>query len=79
MRRSTLRSARRPTITRPSTSWATGSIPTAWAADGTIEAFELDGDGPFLVAVQWHPEAGDDPSLFRALVTAARARTPAPA
>jgi len=58
-----------------------GLVPTAWAADGTIEAFELDagGDGPFVLAVQWHPEAGDDPSLFRALVNAALARTPAPA
>jgi putative glutamine amidotransferase len=56
-----------------------GLVPTAWAADGTIEAFEVDDDGSFIVAVQWHPEAGDDPSLFRALVAAARARTPAPA
>lgn len=58
-----------------------GLVPTAWAADGTIEAFELDAgaDGSFLVAVQWHPEAGDDPSLFRALVAAARRRVPAPA
>ena len=58
-----------------------GLVPTAWAGDGTVEAFELDGgaDGSFLVAVQWHPEAGDDPSLFRALVSAALARSPAPA
>ena len=27
----------------------------------------------FLLAVQWHPEAGDDPRLFQALVAAARA------
>lgn len=26
---------------------------------------------PFMVAVQWHPEAGDDPSLFTALIAAA--------
>jgi hypothetical protein len=26
----------------------------------------------FAVAVQWHPEDGDDPRLFRALVAAAR-------
>jgi putative glutamine amidotransferase len=50
-----------------------GLTATAWAADGTIEAFEADG-GPFVVAVQWHPEAGDDPSLFRALIAAARSR-----
>ena len=56
-----------------------GLVPTAWAADGTIEAFELDDDGSFVVAVQWHPEAGDDPSLFRALVAAALGRTPVPA
>ncbi len=58
-----------------------GLLPTAWAEDGTVEAFELDpaGDGSFVVAVQWHPEAGDDPSLFRALVAAARDRAPAPA
>lgn len=58
-----------------------GLVRTAWAPDGTIEAFELDAgpDGPFMVAVQWHPEAGDDLSLFRALVSAALAGTPAPA
>jgi len=56
-----------------------GLTATAWAGDGTIEAFEpVDADA-FLVAVQWHPEASDDGSLFRALVGAARARTPAPA
>jgi putative glutamine amidotransferase len=55
-----------------------GLTATAWAADGTIEAFEADGE-QFLVAVQWHPEAGDDPALFRALVEAARAHAPAAA
>jgi putative glutamine amidotransferase len=49
-----------------------GLTATAWAEDGTIEAVETDPAGPFLLAVQWHPEAGDDPSLFRALVAAAR-------
>jgi putative glutamine amidotransferase len=54
-----------------------GLVATAWAADGTIEAMELDpAQHPFAVAVQWHPEAGDDPSLFRAL-TAAAARNAA--
>ncbi len=52
---------------------------TAWAADGTIEAFEADDADGFLMAVQWHPEAGDDPSLFRAFVSAARDRAPAAA
>ncbi len=56
-----------------------GLTATAWAEDGTIEAFETDPAGPFLLAVQWHPEAGDDPSLFRALVAAAREHAAAPA
>ena len=47
-----------------------GLVATAWADDGTIEAVE-DPAKRFLVGVQWHPEAGDDPSLFRALVKAA--------
>jgi putative glutamine amidotransferase len=29
------------------------------------------GGGQFMIAVQWHPEAGDDASLFTALVAAA--------
>jgi putative glutamine amidotransferase len=56
-----------------------GLTATAWAADGTIEAFEADGGDQLLVAVQWHPEAGDDPTLFAALVEAARAHAPAAA
>jgi putative glutamine amidotransferase len=47
-----------------------GLVPTAWAPDGTVEAIEL--DAPFAVGVQWHPEAGDDPALFLALIAAAR-------
>ena len=50
---------------------------TAWAPDGTLEALE-DPDLPFCLGVQWHPEAGDDPALFDALVAAARAASPAP-
>ncbi len=50
-----------------------GLVPTAWADDGTIEAFELDQAGhPFALAVQWHPEASIELSLFHALVAAAR-------
>ena len=51
-----------------------GLTATAWAADGIIEAAELtDGEHhPFVLAVQWHPEAGDDPRLFQALVAAAQ-------
>jgi putative glutamine amidotransferase len=48
-----------------------GLVATAWATDGIIEAAELDpARHPFAVAVQWHPEAGQDLSLFRALATA---------
>ncbi len=42
---------------------------TAWAHDGTIEGVE-DPARRFVVAVQWHPEVGEDPSLFDALVAA---------
>jgi putative glutamine amidotransferase len=57
---------------------APGLKVVAKAADGTIEAFEKR-DHPWLVAVQWHPEAtaAGDPAqqrLFDALVTAAGAR-----
>jgi putative glutamine amidotransferase len=39
----------------------------AWADDGTVEALE-DPDKRFAVGVLWHPEAGEDFTLFRALV-----------
>jgi putative glutamine amidotransferase len=52
-----------------------GLTATAWATDGVIEAVELGpvtpGQHPFVLAVQWHPEVGDDPGLFQALVAAA--------
>jgi putative glutamine amidotransferase len=54
-----------------------GLVATAWTDDGIIEAVELAPSGertatvPFMMAVQWHPEAGDDPSLFAALIAAA--------
>jgi putative glutamine amidotransferase len=48
-----------------------GLVATAWADDGTVEAVELAQPASFMVAVQWHPEAGDDPSLFDALIAAA--------
>lgn len=55
-----------------------GLSATAWTADGTVEAVELDPrEHRFVVAVQWHPEAGDDLSLFRALAAAAAVKTPA--
>jgi putative glutamine amidotransferase len=46
-----------------------GLVATAWAEDGTVEAVEL--DGVFAIGVQWHPEAGNDPAIFRALIDAA--------
>jgi putative glutamine amidotransferase len=47
--------------------------PSAWHADGTLEAME-DPTSGFRLAVQWHPEAGDDGRLFDALVAAAADR-----
>jgi len=41
------------------------------ADDDTIEAVEVPGKR-FAVGVLWHPEAGEDPRLFDALVSAAR-------
>jgi putative glutamine amidotransferase len=59
-----------------------GLTATAWAADGVIEAVELGrvtpGQHPFVLAVQWHPEVGQDPSLFRALVAAATSSASSP-
>lgn len=52
----------------------TGLVATAWTDDGVIEAAEFGEPRPFAIAVQWHPEAGDDPSLFHALIAAAVAR-----
>jgi putative glutamine amidotransferase len=51
-----------------------GFTATAWAQDGTIEAFErTDGVGhPFFLGVQWHPEASEELGLFQGLVEAAR-------
>jgi putative glutamine amidotransferase len=43
---------------------------TGWAHDDTIEVVE-DPTQRFCVGVLWHPEAGDDPRLFEALVAAA--------
>jgi len=51
-----------------------GLVAVGWAADGTIEAAELPGDG-FVLGVQWHPEQSpDDIRLFEALVNAAKER-----
>jgi putative glutamine amidotransferase len=43
---------------------------TAWSDDGLLEAFE-DTGASFRLGVQWHPEVGQDPRLFLALVEAA--------
>jgi putative glutamine amidotransferase len=63
-----------------------GLVATAWTDDGIIEAAELaladsapaesagSTPAPFMVAVQWHPEVGEDPSLFKALIAAAGER-----
>ncbi|MEU2685310.1 gamma-glutamyl-gamma-aminobutyrate hydrolase family protein [Streptomyces hygroscopicus] len=49
-----------------------GLIPSAHATDdGTVEAVELPGAEAFVLGVQWHPEAGDDVRVMRALVAAA--------
>ena len=42
----------------------TGLVPVAWSGDGLVEALELPPGGPWLVAVQWHPEANaaDEPA-----------------
>jgi putative glutamine amidotransferase len=47
-----------------------------------VEAVEFtaasaDGAG-FAIGVQWHPEEGEDPRLFRALIDAARRRSRVP-
>ena len=49
-----------------------GLVESAWAEDGTLEAIE-DPAKRFAVGVLWHPEAGEDGALFRALVEEARA------
>jgi putative glutamine amidotransferase len=61
-----------------------GLVPVAWAEDGIVEAAEFApraNDSAFMLAVQWHPEAGDDPALFDGLIAAARqyTREPEPA
>jgi len=48
-------------------------VVAATAEDGTVEAVERPGE-QFVLGVQWHPEAGTDGRLFRALVAAAGRR-----
>lgn len=47
-----------------------GLIPSAHAADGTVEAIELP-DPHWVLGVQWHPEMATDLRVVRALVAAA--------
>lgn len=47
-----------------------GLVPSAHAADGTVEAVELP-SARWVLGVQWHPEMGEDVRVMRALVTAA--------
>ncbi|MGV9452706.1 gamma-glutamyl-gamma-aminobutyrate hydrolase family protein [Streptomyces sp. NPDC003635] len=48
-----------------------GLVPSAHAADGTVEAVELPGDH-WVLGVQWHPEMGEDVRVMKALVEAGR-------
>ncbi len=55
---------------------APGLIVAARSGDGVVEALEAQ-EGPFLLAVQWHPERLQSPCtrrLFRAFITHATAR-----
>lgn len=55
-------------------------VPVAWAADGTIEAYE-DPERSFLIGVQWHAELHMDRpperALFETFVSVAHEREPA--
>ncbi|MFF3324287.1 gamma-glutamyl-gamma-aminobutyrate hydrolase family protein [Streptomyces sp. NPDC002889] len=53
----------------------TGLVPSAHAADGTVEAVEL--PGAWVLGVQWHPEMGEDTRVMAALVRAAADLGPA--
>ncbi|MEU4931101.1 gamma-glutamyl-gamma-aminobutyrate hydrolase family protein [Streptomyces yokosukanensis] len=48
-----------------------GLVPSAYAADGTVEAVELPSARSWVLAVQWHPEMGEDLRVMRGLVAAA--------
>ena len=54
-------------------------VPTAWSADGLVEAIEDPREDRFVAAVQWHPELGwkEDPfsqRLFKSFVSYASQR-----
>jgi putative glutamine amidotransferase len=48
-----------------------GLVAVASTQDQVVEGIELQGHR-FCIAVQWHPEEGDDTRIFEALVTAAK-------
>ncbi|MFJ2605074.1 gamma-glutamyl-gamma-aminobutyrate hydrolase family protein [Streptomyces sp. NPDC091279] len=48
-----------------------GLIPSAHAADGTVEALELPASQGWVLGVQWHPEMGEDLRVMQALIAAA--------
>jgi putative glutamine amidotransferase len=48
-----------------------GLVPSAYAADGTVEAVELPAERGWVLGVQWHPEMGEDLRVMSALVRAA--------
>ncbi|MDQ0989924.1 gamma-glutamyl-gamma-aminobutyrate hydrolase family protein [Streptomyces sp. V3I7] len=47
-----------------------GLVPSAYAADGTVEAVELPSTAGWVLGVQWHPEMGKDLRVMRTLLTA---------
>ncbi|HLX63807.1 MAG TPA: gamma-glutamyl-gamma-aminobutyrate hydrolase family protein [Planctomycetota bacterium] len=53
-----------------------GFVPTAWSADGVIEAIEQANGKRFVLGVQWHPERQTDArehrAIFERLVAAAK-------
>jgi putative glutamine amidotransferase len=56
-----------------------GLVVEATAPDGLVEAVRLDDPGPFLLAVQWHPEwrVTENPfylGIFQAFAAACRER-----
>lgn len=53
-----------------------GLTVSAHADDGTVEAVETgSAGGPFVLGIQWHPEAGTDRRLVRGLLAAAESRS----
>ena len=58
-----------PSYHHQSVSSHPGYLAAAWSPDGTLEAMEHPASR-FRLAVQWHPEAGQDGRLFDALIRA---------